>query len=302
MKSRAEDNLRAKPGVATPFEVYANGVNIRRSAQDDNYTIATLSINFGFGGSTYTEQGKADEMKARDAISKGIVWLDGSLMHAGSPDRAFDYYTLDLSLLIPEGWDVRLYPMSGRLREIGIAIAHPDHVLETGGVHILTNDDLHSAGDDICLDEETANWYTTERMFCYRNAGHLGTHQHFGYDSVAEWSSTAANRSPAVLFGFRATCPFCGEVGVGSKTGVINCFTCDFWLEQAAHAKNSFVVGGRHYRPGKGGFGGRKFKIERNDGTTWEGELFTQGEIPSWMKDRFPDNAEFVSEQWFPKG
>jgi len=82
------------------------------------------------------------------------------------------------------------------------------------------------------------------------------------------------------------------------------CFNCNFWLGKLPLTNRHVVIDGGLYFIGnedKGeifrGFGGRKFTIKRNNGeiikTT---NLWHNGKIPDRFKDKFPDNAEFMTE------
>lgn len=83
------------------------------------------------------------------------------------------------------------------------------------------------------------------------------------------------------------------------------CFNCGFWEEKIAiHDDRTFIIKGERYhaQPDTSdiykfkGFGGRKFKIRRIDtGEIIETQnLWYQGVIPPYFRDRMPDNAEFV--------
>lgn len=66
------------------------------------------------------------------------------------------------------------------------------------------------------------------------------------------------------------------------------------------------VVDGEHYRIGAGkttfrGFGGRRFDIEFLDGRkVTTRDLWHQGVIPPKWRERFPDNARFVTPAEIP--
>lgn len=95
------------------------------------------------------------------------------------------------------------------------------------------------------------------------------------------------------------------------------CFNCNYWMELIDKINDpeiySIRIEGRHYqthknslfrRPGKyNGFGGRLFIIQlhptepNTDGTLIRTyNLWTQGTIPDYFRDRLPDNASFVNE------
>lgn len=102
-------------------------------------------------------------------------------------------------------------------------------------------------------------------------------------------------------------CVVCGKEETAhyfdNKSMVENklCFTCQFWTEYVAKEKNSIRIDGNHYMVGSAttphrynGFGGRKFRIRKNDGTVIETcDLWSQGPISEHFRDKLPDNAEF---------
>ena len=81
------------------------------------------------------------------------------------------------------------------------------------------------------------------------------------------------------------------------------CFNCNFWDEYTYKTDKSVRIDGQHYmvHPDDNtpyafqGFGGRKFIIKMNDGKIIETcNLWTQGAIPDYFRDKLPDNATFV--------
>ena len=87
------------------------------------------------------------------------------------------------------------------------------------------------------------------------------------------------------------------------------CFNCNFWREKVLMKDKPKVVRikGSHYTIGAEeaptgmfrGFGGRVFKILFDDGrevTTTN--LWHQGIIPEHFKERLPDNAKFLTEEY----
>jgi hypothetical protein len=107
-------------------------------------------------------------------------------------------------------------------------------------------------------------------------------------------------------------CKQCGEEEKGSwkHIGIEQkgqCFGCHFWEGHAAHASapESVRVGGEHFHIGPEtagrsaflGFGGRRFKISFHDGRFVETRnLWRQGDIPAYWREKLPDNADFVQE------
>lgn len=82
------------------------------------------------------------------------------------------------------------------------------------------------------------------------------------------------------------------------------CFSCALW-ELRAQKENHLVIDGVRYSLGpgnSGGMGGRKFTIEYFDGKVIETrDLWCQGEVPEYFKDRIPDTARFSDGAYFDK-
>lgn len=297
-KYTREKEYRAVGHPAASFGIYANRVNIDYSVREERYVIANVSVNFGPNSSHAQEDAKEVESLKKAMIADGTFWLEGSTLYAGISDAGVIFYTIDFTGLIPEGWVVSLTHIGGRLREIGLAMAHPEFSHTIDHVRILSNDDLHEPEEAICGDSEPKNFLSKdENRICQRSANHLGNHQVFDEDFKINWNRGGAGRSHLLPFGLKASCSYCGEVRPGPMSGIRTCSTCEYWLQQASERTGSFVIDGTHYRPGKGGFGGSVFTVERLDGTLWKGELFTQGPVPSWMRDIFPDTAKFVPQK-----
>jgi hypothetical protein len=90
------------------------------------------------------------------------------------------------------------------------------------------------------------------------------------------------------------------------------CFHCAFWyatVEKYADDPLWFRIKGESYHPStllergdqaelawSKGYGGGEFCIRKTDGTLYRTDnLWHQGSLPAWMRDRFPDNAEFIT-------
>lgn len=80
----------------------------------------------------------------------------------------------------------------------------------------------------------------------------------------------------------------------------------EFWEMQLADRTNALVINGKHYRIGTDngrasagfkGFGGRKFGVQKLDGTDPfdVDDLWFQGPIPPKHRDKFPDTAQFTN-------
>ena len=82
------------------------------------------------------------------------------------------------------------------------------------------------------------------------------------------------------------------------------CFSCAFWDEKA-DGENPLVIDGVRYSLGTGGgngMGGRKFVIEYFTGETVETrDLWSQGQVPEWIRDRIPDTAKFLDGAYFDR-
>lgn len=107
-------------------------------------------------------------------------------------------------------------------------------------------------------------------------------------------------------------CVMCGGVAgtnyIGNQSMVERnmCFSCNFW-EDRLHSLglNNFIINGNFYtdsgqvdKPTKMflGFGGRLFVIETFDGRIIStNNLWYGGRITQWFRDKFPDNAKFVT-------
>lgn len=109
-----------------------------------------------------------------------------------------------------------------------------------------------------------------------------------------------------------ADCLICGEhfeePHHDSKDDGI-CFKCDFWkshwlrdLERSDWVVikgHHYVIGSENDPPKARGFGGSKFIIEFFDGRKVETtNLWHQGEITPWWREKMPDNAKFVEARF----
>ena len=79
-----------------------------------------------------------------------------------------------------------------------------------------------------------------------------------------------------------------------------NCYNEHFWqttLDDSAVIINQvcYHIGKENSTDPFRGFGGRKFKIQMNDGKIIETDnLWCGGDIPDSHRDRMPDNAKFI--------
>lgn len=87
------------------------------------------------------------------------------------------------------------------------------------------------------------------------------------------------------------------------------CFFCNGWLERLRGPRepNKFVAAGVWYSIGEKfrasapshckGYGGQRFRVEMQDGRIIETDnLWHGGEIPSHLRDLFPDSAVFKAK------
>ena len=259
----------------------------------EHYKVIHLSVNCGVSR-PFGEQ-SLEFMAVEALFAQAVPFVDGSTLTVESHDRRTLYYTIDLTPVTPEGWVVRSQRLNDRKpNSFGITISQLGYEQETEGAHQFTNEDFRAAGTEQCPSMGSGHFHP-EGSRCERETGHLGSHEAIDEDGTFHYWEVegALNSDPNGLFGFKNSCPLCGFVTAGGKRGDNKCSKCSYWLMQLEHP-GAFVINGRHYRPGKGGFGGRTFTIQRSDGSTWKGELFTQGEVPSWMRNLFPDNGAFV--------
>lgn len=110
-------------------------------------------------------------------------------------------------------------------------------------------------------------------------------------------------------------CRECGEEddlngyqGADERARLSLCFGCHHWTRLLAVAADpkSVRVNGKHYQisnedtswAGFRGFGGAKFIVAFNDGRRLRtSNLWSQGDIPWWFRERLPDNATFENAE-----
>lgn len=287
--------LTAKPNPARKTMLYANRVRNEIIARTDHYSVSEIEVNAGLSYSFFeitNPKNIADESLFRKAVP--IIDENGQLLMQTS-DLDDWYFSIDLSAIIPEGWSASIQRLTdGKPNSLGLIMFHPDYEHEVAGAHRLTNADLKDFDAEQCTETKMDTFLAQGAFQCGREVGHLGQHQTISTGYSYSWNDSGSSGSPFGAIGFKATCPKCGFVDRGDASGVKTCFLCSFWEEQRSAGGKRFVIDGQHYRPGAGGFGGRKFKIKENNGEIWTGELFTQGEIPSWLISDFPDTAVFL--------
>lgn len=82
------------------------------------------------------------------------------------------------------------------------------------------------------------------------------------------------------------------------------CFSCTIW-NLRAKGNNPLVIDGIRYSLGpgnSGGMAGRKFVIKYFDGTKIQtNDLWCQGEVPEYFREKIPDTAKFLGGAYFDK-
>lgn len=272
---------------------YARDFKVKPVAEGDHYKALRLSGNCGYEHSQL--QKPEDEQQWREVKARRKVHLNGAELQCKSANNIV-FYSADLSDLLPEAnWKIRLH----HLREdvFGVVFYHPDFENECSDIRSLNQEDFRPAGTPQCDSSHrvTSGANMGEMVPCEREADHRGMHQAISGQRIIDWSPAYSCEKGLDDFGFVIPCAHCGYMLVRTEQDKGKpCLECDFWLQQYEHGgKNQFIIDGRHYRPGKGGFGGRTLHVTRKDGSKWSGELFTQGAIPEGFKDLLADNAVF---------
>lgn len=298
MRRFAEGTLRATLNENSGHNLYGNRVDATVVAESEFYRVITLDVNMGVSSSIFQED-TPEVTAANVALKESVVSIKDDTLFISSPDNRTVYLTIDLNRIVPKGWTVQAQRLTEKKpTSIGLIIVEPDHVENVADVHQLTNADYREAGAAQCENKSGSNSIFPTPVQCEREAQHIGEHQAYNEANGYHYNwlvNRVASASPQGEFGFKNVCPHCGYVTAGGSKGNQVCSLCWFWLDHQK-AGGGFIIEGRHYRPGRGGFGGRVFHIQRHDGSNWTGELFTQGEIPSWMTHLFPDNAVFVEK------
>lgn len=299
MRSLPNRYLEAVPAKEQEHNLFANGVHARTIADTEYYKVLNMEVNCGVPFNFGEDTPEMTETKAQLRMS--VPHIQEGTLFLSSPDRTADYYTIDMNRIIPEGWSIKVERLAAdRPTSLGVILFHPDHEDETTGVHKLTNADFRAEEEPQCENRSGSSFVYGGDVQCEREALHIGNHQAIKGDISYDWDATgASSASPQGEFGFKNVCPHCGFVVAATASGLRKCGDCAFWL---GHKKDGtgFIISGRHYRPGAGGFDGHVFNIVKSDGSKWSGELFTQGKIPEWMREAFPDNAIFLDEPHMP--
>lgn len=293
MRRLSERELRATRSEQLGNDFFANRVDAKIIAETEFYRVINMEVNAGVSSSLFTEDTPAIAA-IRAEFSMSVPIIEDRTLVLASPDKGTIFYTIDLTPIVVPDQKITVERLTaGKPTSFGLIICDPEHEQDTAAVHKLTNADYRLVDDFQCEHLSGKSYLFPGQIQCEREQGHLGSHQAFKEDDCLSWSvSGAMSGNPYGQFGFTNFCPHCGYVTAGTCGGQQICSLCSFWLSH--HKKGGgFVIKGRHYLPGAGGFGGNIFHIKQNNGTKWTGELFTQGIIPSWMTHLFPDNAAF---------
>lgn len=234
--------------------------------------------------------------KVHDQLDAATMWVDENyLLHLTGAD-GHEFYTVDFSSIVPEGWFIKV---QGTWHNRTIAFIMADDASILDKAHVFTGHDLHEAEDILCSQKMTHYSMSSNdpdpEVHCERPENHYGKHQNFTHGSCY-WSKGGGSPNMEKIFGFPVSCHLCGYVQKGDVSGdEVTCKTCGYWLEQISNRRGAFVIDGDHYRAGGGGgFGGRDFKIELFDGTEYKGNLWHQGDVPAQFASQLPNTGKFV--------
>lgn len=280
-------------------DYYVNKARVDKINKQDEWTAFNISLNAGhrFSFGSDAQEAERKKLLERKILTVEVDEDEKTVRLISGADTVV--YTVDISELLAQKTPeqvVEAYVGFGARQLVVLLISNDiDLYPHFQRPYFLSSADLNPNGLPECATRDYDSTFRRE-YFCQRPEGHLGEHQvltnEIGSYAQHIFSKDGASRSWEWMFGLPTPCKECGFILDGSSEV---CFTCSYWSAQKVANKDSFIIGGVHYRPGKGGFGGRTFEIERTDGTKWSGELFTQGKIPPHFRDRFPDNAVFLN-------
>lgn len=287
-KEDAMQNVTAVPNPTAPIDIYANRVSITQVAESSDSKAYVMEVNFGSMSSD-----SAAKLMAEAVIAECSMRMGGALFLVETPLHEL-LYSISLSSILPEKDDevevilVKLQPNS---RSFGIVVKKKGALSEA---RILTPEDARPADSVQCESSPPKIGYSSDDTFyrCDREVFHYGTHQQFFEDKYASWTAGGSAVNPRAAFGIPTQCLWCQTIIFNDSEF---CSTCVFWQNNMNQPKNVYIADGVHYRPGKGGFGGLSFTFEKLEGGTWTGEVFTQGVIPAFLRDKLPDNSRIVS-------
>lgn len=282
------------------------------------------------------EKNKAEKAAIASAtlkLNEAILKIENVTLSLTSPDHETTYVTVDLSPIVPEGWDVKIEHLAGKtFGYFGIVVFHPDHLDEVAAVRSLTNADYREPGTAPCgqtpsenCENETSGIHLSfegekvgfrvedmSTLLCERELGHAGNHQTVFKDSYFRWDELRVTNlyyrndiyswdgscrpAPVLEFAFKNICSYCGFVSAGHSSGTQTCISCSTWedrLHDDGGAKR-FIVEGNLYYSKTRELTGETFRVKNSDGSEWLGELYGPIRIPDWWRVQFPDNAVFL--------
>lgn len=279
-------------GITPEDSFYANRVDVEKRLVADHWSVWHLKVNANV--STLGFKPLTPEQSALIDLQNVIAVIDSATKTLAVKNGDRELMVLDIAQVYANmgAQQVLRVHFGLRFNEIIILAVDEDY---TGPLpYFLGSTDLNPSGLSTCS-EIHVNSLTQEKSQCQRPVGHKGRHQFYtkrGYGNFDRGGSAFCSQSS---FGFPGYCQHCGYMVTTNGQIEVTCFSCGHWLRMLKECGNEqrFVVKGRHYMPRTGGFYGHKFKVRREDGSLWTGELFTQGEVPAHLRHLFPDNAVF---------
>jgi hypothetical protein len=82
------------------------GVHARTIENTESYKVLNLEVNCGVAFNFHEDTPEMTEMKAELRASIPVV-KEGTLVLV-SPDASTAYYTIDMTRIVPEGWDIKV--------------------------------------------------------------------------------------------------------------------------------------------------------------------------------------------------
>jgi hypothetical protein len=274
---------------------FANAVSVFDRIETDHWTAIHLTIN---SGTQYPQRVSAPPLK-NDLLTAHLAGTVLTVKYDGQ-----DFYSADIAEAL--GSSVLNAHMKAEAimgygpRQVIILMSELGYDGELP--RFLVPADLNPQEEKPCGKSSGRSYANEKPMICQRPLGHKGIHQEIDVAraTFADFSAGGSRRSHGWEYGLPTPCSMCGFVNAGdgnSSCGIL-CQTCDYWMEQKnLQQPQAFVIEGEHYRPGAGGFGGHVFKVLKEGGSIWTGQLWHQGLIPDHMRHLFPDNASFIKDE-----
>lgn len=277
-------------GITPEDRFYANRVDLVQRLATDHWSLWHLNVNAGVSTLGLSEP-SPEQQALVDLRNATVVMEDKSktlVVNSGSRELMI----LDIASVYANTSASQMFRVQFGLRFNEIIILAVDKDYSGPLPYFLGSTDLNPGGVATCSKVYTASMARAKSQ-CQRIAGHKGQHQFFNERGYGHFDTSGGMFTPRSVFGLPGYCQHCGYMVATNGQSEVTCFTCGHWLRilNEHGNKTRFIVNGRHYMPGAGGFYGRIFKVLRNDGTRWEGQLFTQGEIPEHLRHLLPDNA-----------